>query len=124
MNTVYPVICHQEDGKYWSEFPDLDGCFSQGDTQQEVIVNSRESLEGYLISLLENGQDIPEPSRLTEIKAGENDFLSYIECDLNMKGKCVRKNVTIPEWLDRKAEKAGLNFSQILKDALIAAVCS
>lgn len=122
MNTVYPVICHYEDGKYWSEFPDLDGCFSQGDTQQEIIVNSRESLEGYLISLLENGHDIPEPSRLTDLKAGKNDFLSYIECDLSMRGRCVRKNVTIPEWLDRKAERAGLNFSQILKDALVAAL--
>ena len=122
MNTIYPVICHYEDGKYWSEFPDLDGCFSQGDTQQEIIVNSRESLEGYLISLLENGRDIPEPSRLTDLKAGKNDFLSYIECDMSKRGKCVRKNVTIPEWLDRKAERAGLNFSHILKAALVAAL--
>lgn len=75
---LYPVICHFEEGSYWSEFPDLPGCFSQGNTEQEIVMNSRESMEGFLISLLEAGESIPEPSRISDIKIKSLDFCTYV----------------------------------------------
>ena len=45
MNFIYPAICHFEDGGYWCEFPDLPGCFSQGDSEREIVENAAESLE-------------------------------------------------------------------------------
>ncbi len=116
---LYPVVCHFEDGSYWSEFPDLPGCFSQGNTEQEIVMNSRESMEGYLISLLESGADIPEPSKITDIKIKSPDFCTYVEGDLTTSTKYVRKNVTIPEWLSKKAEKKGVNFSHVLQEGLL-----
>ena len=112
MNIVYPAICHFEDGGYWCEFPDLDGCFSQGDTELEIVENAKEALVGYAVSVLEKGRPLPKASRITDIKTSGNDFATYIECDISSTGKSVRKNVTLPE-------KASVNFSQTLQEALV-----
>ena len=44
MKTAYPAIIHPENGRYWVEFPDLDGCFSDGDTLAEAVSNAEEAL--------------------------------------------------------------------------------
>ena len=119
MNIVYPALCHFEDGGYWCEFPDLGGCFSQGDSAHEIVLNARESLEGYVESLLEHGTPLPPASDITTIKAGGKDFATYISCDISDTGKSVRKNVTLPDWLNSRAERAGINFSQTLQESLI-----
>jgi predicted RNase H-like HicB family nuclease len=118
MNIVYPAICHFEDGGYWCEFPDLEGCFSQGDTELEIVGNARESLEGYVISLLERGCELPKASAITGLHAEDGGFTTYISCDISGSGKFVRKNVTLPEWLSVRAEKASINFSQTLQESL------
>ncbi len=119
MNIVYPAICHFEDGGYWCEFPDLDGCFSQGDTEFEIVDNAKEALEGFALSILERGGSLPKASQITDLRAKGKDFLTYISCDLSNNGKFVRKNVTIPEWLSVRAEKAAINFSQTLQESLV-----
>lgn len=121
---MYPVICHFEDGGYWSEFPDLEGCFSQGDNDIEIIKNSKESLEGYLITLLENGEKLPTASSIKNIKIDGNGFVSYIECELTGDTKFIRKNVTLPEWMNKKAENMGLNFSHLLQEAILSKIVS
>lgn len=118
MNIIYPVICHYEDGGYWCEFPDLDGCFSQGDTEIEIIENAKEALEGYVISILEKGETLPIASAITDLTVKKGDFSSYVSCDISASSKFVRKNVTLPEWLAVKAEKASINFSQTLQESL------
>ena len=119
MNIVYPAICHFADGGYWCEFPDLNGCFSQGDTESEIVENAKEALEGFVISILERGGNLPEASAITSLHADGKNFLTYISCDISNSGKFVRKNVTIPEWLSVRAEKASINFSQTLQESLI-----
>ena len=119
MNITYPAICHFEDGGYWCEFPDLDGCFSQGNSELEIVNNAKEALEGYAISILERGGNLPAASAITSLHASGKDFLTYISGDISNSGKFVRKNVTIPEWLSARAEKASINFSQTLQESLI-----
>lgn len=119
MNIVYPAICHFEDGGYWCEFPDLNGCFSQGDTELEIVENAKESLEGYVASVLEHGGTLPKPTEITSLHTDGKDFLTYVSCDISSSKKFVRKNITLPEWLAVRAEKAALNFSQTLQEALL-----
>lgn len=119
MKFTYPAICHFEDDGYWCEFPDLEGCFSQGTSEREIVENAQEALEGYLVSILENGKKLSKPSNITDLKAEGKDFLTYISCDIDGVGKSIRKNVTLPFWLDRLAEKASINFSQTLQESLI-----
>ncbi len=53
MKLIYPAVFHKEDGVFWGEFPDLEGCNSFGDTLEEILTNAREALEGYSISLID-----------------------------------------------------------------------
>ena len=119
MKFTYPAICHFEDNGYWCEFPDLEGCFSQGDSEKEIVENAQEALEGYLVTTLEAGKKLTKASDIRNLKAKGKDFLTYISCDIEGIGKSVRKNVTLPFWLDRLAEKARINFSQTLQESLI-----
>lgn len=118
MNITYPVICHYEDGGYWCEFPDLDGCFSQGGTELEIVENAKEALEGYSESVLERGGSLPPATTITKFHTKGKDFVTYISCDISTSGKFIRKNVTLPEWLAVRAEKLAINFSQTLQEAL------
>ncbi len=119
MKFTYPAICHFEDNGYWCEFPDLEGCFSQGDSEKEIVENAQEALEGYLVTTLEEGKKLTKASDIRNLKVKGKDFLTYISCDIEGIGKSVRKNVTLPFWLDRLAEKARINFSQTLQESLI-----
>ena len=45
------IIVHEaEEGGYWAEVPGLPGCFSQGETRDELMANVREAIEGYLLA--------------------------------------------------------------------------
>ena len=57
----YTVIFHQaEEGGYWAEVPALPGCYSQGESIEETVKNTREAIEAHIEALKEEGQKIPE----------------------------------------------------------------
>ena len=123
---MYPAKFEKEDGSYWVTFPDLDCCYSQGDTPQEAMENACEALELYL-SPDEEGKTplaYPKASNIEEIEEPQYGFLSYVsaEVDLTSFDKSVKKNCTLPKWLSDRAEAMGINFSQTLQEALFAKV--
>jgi predicted RNase H-like HicB family nuclease len=124
MKAAYPAIIHQEDGGYWVEFPDLEGCFSDGDSLPDAISNASDALGGYLCSMMDRGLTAPIASDAKSIDAG-NDLVTLIVTDpLSYKRntKSVKKTLTIPEWLNDEAEKRHINFSSVLQKALIAVI--
>ena len=48
--TLKAVIYPAEEGGYWAEVPALPGCFSQGETMDEIRANIREAIEGWLMA--------------------------------------------------------------------------
>ncbi len=43
----YTILIHQaEEGGFWSEVPALPGCFSQGETIDETLLNTKEAVRG------------------------------------------------------------------------------
>lgn len=54
------VIYPGEDGYWIAECPSLPGCVSQGGTRREAIANIREAIEGYVLSLEEDGLSVPD----------------------------------------------------------------
>ena len=123
MKTAYPAIVHAEqEGGAWIEFPDLEGCFSDGASMADAISNASDALGGYLCSLIDRGIGLPEASDVKAIDAG-SDFVTIIVTDpLSYKRstKSVKKTLTIPEWLNEEAEKRHINFSSVLQKALLA----
>lgn len=124
MKTAYPAVVHEENGSFWVEFPDLEGCFSEGGTIADAISNAADALGGYLCSLMDRGIEAPKASDAKEIDP-EGGFATIIVTDplaYKRSTRSVKKTLTIPEWLNDEAEKRHVNFSSVLQKALIAII--
>ena len=56
----YTILIHKaEEGGFWTEVPALPGCYSQGETVEETIANTREAIELHISCMKEDGMDIP-----------------------------------------------------------------
>ncbi len=123
---TYPALFHEEDGKYWVEFPDLEGCLTNGDTVEESYKNAKEALGFYLdqegdvykriINKPSEVKDIVNANPGTLVMLVEYDSLEYAK---KYKTKSIKKTLSIPEWLNDLAVKQNVNFSNVLQDALI-----
>ena len=60
MLVVYPAIFHKDDGSIWVEFPDLEGCFTDGETIEEAIENASDALGLYIYTRFEKGWKTPK----------------------------------------------------------------
>ena len=122
MVVIYPAVIHDDPDGLWADFPDLDGCQSQGDSLEEILVNSAEALECYALGLLENGQKLPAPSSPTSIVTEDGSFVTLIKADVDLakNTRSVKKTLTIPSWLNDRAVANGVNFSSVLQNALLA----
>ncbi|MBS6195483.1 MAG: type II toxin-antitoxin system HicB family antitoxin [Clostridiales bacterium] len=123
---VYPaVFSPEENGAYSVFFPDLEGCYTCGDNLQDAIIMAEDVLAFVLYDQERDGINIPEPSEVNSIRLSEGEFVNYIACDTigyakMHNNKAVKKTLTLPEWLNETATNAGLNFSQVLQEALMA----
>lgn len=120
---VYPAIFHKEENSYWVEFPDLEGCHTYGNSIAETMEAAQEALAGYLLTLLEQGTPVASPSDISSFQVNDG-FSSLVSCDINQykDTKAVKKTLTIPSWLNDRAVSMGVNFSQVLQEALISKI--
>lgn len=117
----YPVLFHREETGYSVTVPDLDGCFSQGDTLEEAVKMVREAIGLWLGS--DGAEAVPAASDPGAIRATGGDFVMMVEFDRlayekKHGSRPVKKTLSIPAWLNTRAEEANLNFSHVLQDAL------
>lgn len=125
MKLAYPAIFSPwDDGSgYTVEFPDLPGCVTEGATMAEAIYMATDAASGWILGELEDGNPVPAASAPTSIQVSVGEFLSVVALDMDAYAekygsKAIRKNLTIPAWLNTFAEKQHLSFSQVLTDAL------
>lgn len=120
---IFPAIFDYAEDGISIEFPDLPGCLSCADTDEEALYMAKDVLKGFLLCMEEENEDIPEPTPLKDVKLENNQRAVLIEVCLALlrearNNKAVKKTLTIPYWLNVEAEKAGINFSQVLQVAL------
>ena len=126
----YPAIFHTaEEGGYWVTFPDFPECMTQGDTTQEAYEMAVDALGLALVSREEEKQPIPEPSSPDDYHVSKNEYCIIIEFDMlaykkRNNSKAVKKTLSIPEWLNEEAVDLGINFSQVLQEALIKKIAA
>lgn len=113
---TYPAIIHNDEDGLWLEFVDFN-CHTHADSLNDLLFNAKEAMECHLLGLMECGVKLPE----TTIDF-EHIGYTYIQTDIDLakNTKSVKKNCTIPSWLNEQAERKHLNFSKILQEALIA----
>lgn len=127
MKLVYPACIYEEkDGGYSAEVPDLKGCCTQGNTLQETLEMAQDAALGWILTSIEDDEEIPKASKIEDIKLeNEKGFKTLLLLDIDQytqkygSRQSVKKTLTIPSWLNKRAEKIGINFSQTLQDALL-----
>jgi len=120
---LYPALFHPEDVGYSVSVPDIDGCFSEGDTLEQAYENIIDAIGICLEDFAANKIDFPIASKPNSIKHDTNDFVALVEFDMleyqkKHDTKAVKKTLTIPSWLNKLAEDKHINFSRVLQEAL------
>lgn len=126
MKLIYPAVFTPLSGNpsgYCVEVPDLPGCVTQGDNIEMAIEMAEDAASGWILTSIEDGEEIPKPSNLGSVACEEGSFVNYLALDMEEYAKkcsvkSVKKTLTIPQWLNTAAEKEGINFSQVLQSAL------
>lgn len=123
MKYVYPVLFTRENDIYNVSVPDLPGCFTFGETLSEAIEMARDAICMWLCDAEDKGENIPKANLITNLSPQKDSFYNLIDADTleyrkEHDNKAVKKTLTIPSWLNAKAEKEGVNFSQVLQDGL------
>jgi len=125
MKLTYPACFYKDEvtGAYAVEVPDLPGCATGGDTLADAVLMGVDAASGWVLTELEDGRPLPPASEIEAVKPGPGGFVSLLALDMDEYAekygdKAVRKNLTIPAWLNTFAEANHVNFSQVLQDGL------
>lgn len=118
MNAIfYPAIFHPEEIGYSVTIPDIEGCFTQGETMDEAITMAQDAIG----LMLEDQKVCPKPSLPSALTVDPGDFVAMVPFDMTeykKKFKPVKKTLSIPGWLNDAAEAAHINFSGVLQEGL------
>lgn len=128
MKLIYPAVFKlfsDRSGGYVVEFPDLPGCVTEGKDLEQAIEMGIDAASGWILGELEDGEKIPPASSYSEITAKNGCMVNMLLLDIDSYEekygeKSVRKNLTIPAWLNTFAEKNNINFSKLLQDTLFS----
>lgn len=120
---IYPAIFEYEKKGISISFPDLPGCISCAKDDEEALFMAKDALGLYIVCAEEEGEELPNPTKLNKINIEENQKLTLVEVNMPLfrdavQNSSVKKTLTIPKWLNDLAEKNHINFSQVLQTAL------
>lgn len=121
MKGAYPIVLEKEGTSYYVKIPDFD-VGTQGDSVAEAMEMARDAIGLMGIDMEDDGKEIPEPYS-KEIKPSEDDILTLVDVDFTeyrkkADNRSVKKNCTIPYWMSVAADKAGVNYSRLLQEAI------
>lgn len=122
MKGAYPVIIRPTDEGYYVDIPDFNSG-TQGESIADSMEMARDAIGLMGIDLEDEKKTIPEPySRKFETEKG--DIVTLVDVDFSeyrkkQDNRAIKKNCTIPYWLSVEADKVGINYSRLLKEAIM-----
>ena len=130
MKNIYPVFFTKTETVVLVEVPDLE-ILTEGKDMINAVEMARDAIELKCVSMEDDGIEIPLPSEMDALDINRGTFaeegttvMSFVDIDSaeyrrKIDTKTVRRNVTIPGWLNYEAEHAGINVSRVLQEALM-----
>ena len=130
MKNVYPVFFTKTETVVLVEVPDLE-ILTEGKDMINAVEMARDAIELKCVSMEDDGIEIPLPSEIGSLDINSGTFaeegvtvISWVDINSGeyrrkIDTRAVRKNVTIPGWLNYEAEHAGINVSRVLQEALM-----
>lgn len=122
MKKAYPILLTPEETGFTVYVPDFD-INTQGENLTDAIEMARDAISLMGVDMEDDGKALPSPSSPGAIKAAAGEIVTLVDVDFaeyrrKNETRAVKKNCTLPSWLCYAAEKANINFSQALQDAL------
>lgn len=122
---AYPAFFYYDEDGISIEFPDLPGCLPCAHTSEDAFRCAREAMGLHLFGMEQDGDPIPAPTPVRELHPENGAVITMVDVFMpslrdRASNKVVKKTLTIPAWLNREAEAAQVNFSQVLQDSLKA----
>lgn len=123
MKQSYPIVMSKGTSHIVVYVPDFD-INTQGEDYTDAIEMARDAIGVVGIELEDRKEQLPYPTAMSEVrKENDDDIISLVDVDFTEYRRqndirAVRRNVTLPSWLDAAAEKSGVNVSAILQRAL------
>ncbi len=123
MKNSYPIILTPDKVGYVVYIPDFN-INTEGDTLTDAIEMARDAIGIMGIDMEDDKNELPIPTSLGDLKkTSSSDIISLVDVDFTEyrrqnEQRMVRRNVTLPSWLNYEAEKSGVNVSAILQRAL------
>ena len=134
MRQVYPVIftpLNDKKDTVLIEVPDWE-ILTEGYGMADAVKMARDAIGLKGITYEDKEKKFPEASSINEIDTSKGTFaedgecyVSFVDIDFTeyrrrVDNKTVRRNVTLPNWLNQEAEKSHINVSKVLQEALMA----
>lgn len=127
MNYIYPAVFYPEsDGRFSVIFPDLNDLATYGDNLADAFSMAQDACGQYLFTSLRDGETLPAPTPLNAVEKDDPNAIVNLIC-VNLDeyarsydDRAVKKTLSIPAWLNTACENYGINYSKVLRDALIA----
>lgn len=125
MKYHFYAVLQQEEDSYNVYFPDLPGAITCGDDIEDAVFMAQDALEGHLLVMEDDNDEIPKPSEYKELVSNidANEQLQLVTVDTKLirikeENKAVNKMVSLPQYMVMLGKEKGVNFSQTLQRAL------
>ena len=125
MKYIYTALFtpFEDSSGYYARVPDLPGRITTGNSLADAIDQITDAMSAWLVVAEDEGDEIAPPTPQEELSAESDAIFSLISADTieyraRTDTRAVRKNVSLPCWMVRLADKRGINCSQVLQDAL------
>ena len=121
MRKAYKIVLTPTEDGYMVTVPDFN-CNTQGEDIAEALFMARDVIGAMGMAWEDMGKEIPAPNSV-EFETADGEIVTYVDVDFaeyrrKHDNRMVKKNCTIPFGLCEAAEKAGINFSGVLREAL------
>lgn len=123
MKKAYPIIIAKGQKYLVVYIPDFN-INTQGKDIPEAMSMARDAIGIMGIDMEDEDEPLPEPSSIDDVlKKVTGSLVTLVDVDFDeyrrkQKLRTVRRNVSLPYWLNSAAEKAGINVSAVLQAAL------
>lgn len=122
---AFPALLQYAEDGISIRFPDLPGCTSCSETTDEAVQDAKEALGLHLWGMEKDHDEIPTATPVDKLEREANEIPLLVEVFMpavraRVETRFVKKTLSMPAWLNAQAEQAGINFSQVLQDALCA----
>jgi predicted RNase H-like HicB family nuclease len=120
---TFPAVFDYADDGISIEFPDLPGCLPCAHSTEEAVKNAQSALGLHLWGMEKDDEEIPEPTDVRNLEHKENQAVMLVNVFMpatrdKINNQFVRKTLSIPAWLNSRAEQEQVNFSRILQEGL------